>query len=107
MTTIFDESETDPDNISDAYKGILRSLHSDETPILIYWNSHVALETTWGMFTKYWNNFFYYPEDAIIYVNQVEVYFYNEMMLKKINKLKSVSGESIFDCLQKLKESNK
>lgn len=108
MTTIFDESETDPDSLSDTYKGILRLLHLDETPILIYWNSHVAIKTTWGMFIKYWNNFFYYPEDAIIYVNQDQVYFYNEMMLKKINKskLKNVSGESIFDCLQKL-ENNK
>ena len=103
MTTIFDESKTDPDNLSDTYKGILRSLHSDEAPILIYWNSNVALKTTWGMFSKYWNNFFYYPEDAIIYLNQDEVYFYNEMMFKKIDKskLKSMPGESMFECLHK------
>lgn len=101
---IFDESEID----SETLKGMLSSMHTDETPILIYWNRCVAIKTTWGMFVKYWDNFFYYPEDAIIYVNQDQVYFYNEMILKKINKLKlkSISGESIFDCLQKLKDSD-
>ena len=105
MIPIFDESESDPENLADTYKEILRSMHLDETPILIYWNSCTALNTTWGMFVKYWNNFFYYPEDAVIYVNQDQVYFYNEMILKKIDKskLKEVSGDSIFNCLQKLK----
>ena len=103
MTSIFDESEID----SDTLKGILKSMYPNETPILIYWSIRFAIKTTWGMFIKYWDDFFYSAgDDAIIYVNQDEVYFYNEMILKKINKLKSQSEESIFDYLQKLEDNN-
>ena len=99
-TPVFDESKID----STVLKQTLKSMHTDETPILIYWNSRVALKTTWGMFVKYWDNFFYYPEDAIIYVNHDQVYFYNEMILKKIDKskLQNISGESIFEYLKRL-----
>lgn len=101
-TSIFDENMVDLNTL----KKILRTLHDENTPILIYWNENIAIQTTWKMLTKYWNNFFYYPEDAIIFVNQEQVYFYNEMMLKKTNKLrfKSVPKEQAFKCLQNLKE---
>ena len=100
MTQIFDESEIN----SDTLKGILRSMHPDETPVLVYWGLRLAIKTTWGMTIKYWDDFFY--DIAIIYVNQDLIYLYDEnAIFKKINKLKSISGESIFDCLQKLEDN--
>ena len=103
MTQIFDESEIG----SDTLKGVLKSMYSDETPILIYWHIRFAIKTTWGMFIKYWDDFLYSAgDDAIIYVNQDEVYLYTDMILRKINKLKNQSEESIFDYLQKLEDNN-
>lgn len=100
---IFEENEVSLDE----RKQILGSMHKAETPILIYWNHRIALKTNWGMLIKYWDNFFYYPEDAIIFVDQNHIYFYNEMILKKLTKLelKNASDESVFDCLQQLEDS--
>lgn len=102
-TVLFDESQTNPQEIRE----ILKSMHADNAEILIYWNRQVALKTTWKMLIKYWDNFFYYPEDAIIYLDSKHIYFYNEMTLKKLNDLKLMQYESIFAYLQKLNTKSK
>ena len=87
-------------------KKILDALHKAETPVLVYWNRHIALKTDWGRFVKYWDNFFYYPEDAIVFVDRNNVYFYNEMTLKRLTMPvpNDFSDESVFDCLEWLKD---
>lgn len=98
--SIFKENEVSLDE----RKQKLSSMHKAETPVLIYWNNHTALKTNWSLFIKYWDNFFYYPEDAIIFVDQNNIYFYNEMIFKRLTKtdLKGTLKGSIFNCLQQL-----
>lgn len=98
---LFDESEA---NAEERNK-FLSSLHANEIPVLIYWNSHTALKTNWGMFVRYWDNFFYYPEDAIVFVDNDHIYFYNDMVLKRLSsKTGDVSDKSAFECLAKLQD---
>ncbi len=99
MTEIFDESDINADML----RKTLKSMYSNETPILIYWSMNMAIKTTWGMFIKYWDNFFYSAGDeAIIYVNPKDIYIYTDMIVRKINELKPVSEVSAFDYLKKL-----
>ena len=102
-TLLLDESETNHQEL----KETLKSMHAANSKILIYWNNYIALKTTWDMLIKYWDNFFYYPEDAIIYLDQKHIYFYNEMTLKKLNNLHHMQNESIYKCLEKLNKKKK
>lgn len=98
--SLFDESEIDPASRS----AILDFEHAPDTPILIYWNRRTAVKTNWGMLIKYWDNFFYYPENAVIYAEPDHYYFYDEMILKKWRDQKGVDEEGAFDCFSKLKD---
>ena len=98
---LFDESEANADERNKS----LYALHANEVPVLIYWNSHTALKTNWGMFVRYWDNFFYYPEDAIVFVDKDHIYFYNDMVLKRLaSEKENVSDKSVFECLAELRD---
>lgn len=100
--TVFDENAVG----TDERKDILSSMHECDVPILIYWNNHIALKTDWKTFTEYWENFFYYPEDAIVFIDRDHIYFYNEMEFKILTELKSdgISGGSPFDFMQRFED---
>lgn len=94
---------------SKEFKRALKELQAQDTPILLYWKNRVAIKTNWDMLAKYWDNFFYYPEDAIIYVDETHIYFYNEMILKKFNEVepKVQSKVSVFEFLEEVQEQRK
>ena len=102
MTQIFDEHKIDSNTI----KGILKSMYSDETQVFLFYRTNEAFKTTWGILSKYWDEFFYSPEEAVIYVNEDNIYYNAGMELIKINNLESMSEESIFDCCEKFNDSN-
>lgn len=103
MTQIFDESKLKLGEM----KAILKSMYFDETPIFVFWYLDTAIQTTWKILVKYWDIFFYSAGDeAIIYINQDQVYIYTDMILRKINNVEKVLDESMFDCLKKLEDPN-
>lgn len=90
MSLIFDESELEECDL----KKLLKSMYSDDTEIYFFWNIYSSVKTNWGLLEKYWDNFSYYGDDSIIYVNQNDVYLYTDMTLKKINQFDIISSIS-------------
>lgn len=98
---IFFENKVNPHK----RREILNSLNNVDTQILIYWNNRVAVKTSWEILVRWWDNFFYYPEDALIYVNENNIYFYNDMILKKLKgNSEKETQESVFMYLERLKD---
>jgi len=85
MSKILDESEIDASSM----KIILESMYPVDTIIYFFWDINSSVKTTWGLLTKYWDNFCYSGDDSIIYVNLNEVYLYTDMILRRINQTKN------------------
>jgi len=101
MTHIFDESEIEINEMND----ILRSMHSAEATVFFFWDIGSAVKTKWSLLIKYWNNFCWSGDDAIIYIDQNSVYLYTDMILRKINIIKKAPITTSDDFLQALGDS--
>ena len=98
MSHIFDEGEIDAVRISE----ILRALHPDNTTVYFFWDIHSAVKTNWNVLVKYWDNFCWSGDDAIIFINPKEVYLYSDMILRKINRTKEITKPTSDDFLLSL-----
>lgn len=65
-----------------------------ETPVCLSWQSDLAVETTWGVFAKYWSEFCYpASDDLLVWPGQCQwalLYRHDELMQHGTSRLPEI-----------------